>query len=303
MATVWYCKRWSTGDMMPSNVVGFTSLLKLLSFTLIQFSNIIYLVQGKTVNSFNSFEGLTFAAGTYATRINRRKLHFLSPFSEYLFRWKHFLFSWLVLDCLVTFSSQLCLISLTQECECLHSCIPSLIHNSLEVSTSAHNESVNPAWGFHDDPRWFDNVITTEESYMSIHNPLTEQQCSQWVRRGGLPPESMFVCKSAHDSFIKQAWLTEQQWVRRGDPLPESMLVCKSARDSIIKRAWSRVIRRQDGFVRKARNPLEATRGRTECKEGCLGVLVWTATRTEPNWTGQPLAASFVASAWASGCW
>ncbi len=56
-----------------------------LTYTLVQFSNIIYLVLGKTVNSFNNFKGLTFTAGIYETRINQKKLHFLSPFTEYLF--------------------------------------------------------------------------------------------------------------------------------------------------------------------------------------------------------------------------
>ncbi len=46
------------------------SLLKLLSNTLVQFSNIIYLILGRIVNFFNSLEGFTFASGIYATHIN-----------------------------------------------------------------------------------------------------------------------------------------------------------------------------------------------------------------------------------------
>ncbi len=48
---------------------------------------------------FNGFEGLTLAISIYAIRINRKKLHFLSPFTEYLFiTGKFFLYlvsSWL----------------------------------------------------------------------------------------------------------------------------------------------------------------------------------------------------------------
>ncbi len=56
-----------------------------LIYTLVQFSNIIYLVPGKIVNFFNSFEGRTFAAGIYTTHINRKMFHFFSPFTEYFF--------------------------------------------------------------------------------------------------------------------------------------------------------------------------------------------------------------------------
>ncbi len=40
---------------------------------------------------------------------------------------------------------QLCLVALTQECECLHSCLPHVVHISEKVSTSAFDESVNQA--------------------------------------------------------------------------------------------------------------------------------------------------------------
>ncbi len=46
-------------------------------YTLVQFSNIIYLILEKIVNFLNSFEKLTFAAGIYTTDINRTKLYFL----------------------------------------------------------------------------------------------------------------------------------------------------------------------------------------------------------------------------------
>ncbi len=39
---------------------------------------------------------------------------------------------------------QFCLVALAQECECLHSCIPRLVHISPKVSTSAFDESVYP---------------------------------------------------------------------------------------------------------------------------------------------------------------
>ncbi len=56
-----------------------------LIYTLVQFLSIIYLVLGKIVHFFNSFDELTFAAGIYATCIKQKKLHFLSPFTKYLF--------------------------------------------------------------------------------------------------------------------------------------------------------------------------------------------------------------------------
>ncbi len=40
---------------------------------------------------------------------------------------------------------QLCFVALAQEYECLHLCVPLLIHISLQVSTSAFNKSVNLA--------------------------------------------------------------------------------------------------------------------------------------------------------------
>ncbi len=45
----------------------------------------------------------------------------------------------------VTFESCTRLIVLTQECECLYSCVPRLIHNSSKVSTSTFDENVNQA--------------------------------------------------------------------------------------------------------------------------------------------------------------
>ncbi len=42
-----------------------------------------------------------------------------------------------------TFESCTCLVVLAQECGCLHSCVPCLIHNSSKVSTSTLNENVN----------------------------------------------------------------------------------------------------------------------------------------------------------------
>ncbi len=49
--------------------------------------------------------------------------------------------SWLFQSC----TYQLCLVALAQKCECLHLCVPCLIHNLPKVSMSALNESVNPA--------------------------------------------------------------------------------------------------------------------------------------------------------------
>ncbi len=43
----------------------------------------------------------------------------------------------------MTFSCQLCLIALAEECECLHSCVSHLIHNSPKVSMNALYKSVN----------------------------------------------------------------------------------------------------------------------------------------------------------------
>ncbi len=40
---------------------------------------------------------------------------------------------------------QLCLVALAQEYECLHLCVPRLVHISPKVSTSAFDESVNRA--------------------------------------------------------------------------------------------------------------------------------------------------------------
>ncbi len=45
---------------------------------------------------------------------------------------------------------QLCLVALVQECECLHSCVPCLIHISPKASTSAFDKSVNLALGIFD---------------------------------------------------------------------------------------------------------------------------------------------------------
>ncbi len=52
----------------------------------------------------------------------------------------------LALDCLVTFESSTELVILAQECECLHSCVPCLIHNSMKVLTSTLEENVNGAY-------------------------------------------------------------------------------------------------------------------------------------------------------------
>ncbi len=56
-----------------------------LIYTLVQFSNIIYLVLRKIVNFFNSFEGLTFAAGSYSTHINQKKTSFFLVFQRVSF--------------------------------------------------------------------------------------------------------------------------------------------------------------------------------------------------------------------------
>ncbi len=40
---------------------------------------------------------------------------------------------------------QLCLVALTQECRCPHSCVPHVVHISPKVATSAFEESVNLA--------------------------------------------------------------------------------------------------------------------------------------------------------------
>jgi len=36
-----------------------------------------------------------------------------------------------------------------------------------------------------EDPEWFDNVITTDESWAYMYDPATKQQSKRWVRRGG----------------------------------------------------------------------------------------------------------------------
>ncbi len=54
-------------------------------------------------------------------------------------------FFFLVLDHLVTFESCTCLIVHAQDCECLHSCIPRLIHNSSKASMSTLDKNVSQA--------------------------------------------------------------------------------------------------------------------------------------------------------------
>ncbi len=66
-------------------------------------------------------------------------VQFLSLLSTIFLVGKFFL----ALDCLMTFESCTCLIVLAQECECLHSCVPRLVHNSSKVSTSTLDENVN----------------------------------------------------------------------------------------------------------------------------------------------------------------
>ncbi len=43
----------------------------------------------------------------------------------------------------------------------------------------AHAQLPNVVW----------NAITTDESYVSVYDPLTKQQSRQWVGRGDPPPE------------------------------------------------------------------------------------------------------------------
>ncbi len=61
--------------------------------------------------------------------------------TDYLFWQQNF---FLARDYLKTFKSCTWLIVLTQECECLHSCVPHLVHNSSKVSSTL-DENVNQA--------------------------------------------------------------------------------------------------------------------------------------------------------------
>ncbi len=62
-------------------------------------------------------------------------------------------------------------------------------YTGIESRMSSHRTIVGVGEGITKDPTWFDNAVTTDESWAYVYDPLTKQQSSRWVKRGGDPPE------------------------------------------------------------------------------------------------------------------
>ncbi len=74
----------------------------------------------------------------------------------------------------MTFTYQLCLVTLAQECECLHSRVPCLVHNSPKASMSVIDENVNLALQM--GHRW----VTCGSNIFTYKSQMNHQMGYRW---------------------------------------------------------------------------------------------------------------------------